>query len=610
MYLQNTWNVTMEKYHLCYIFILLVTFCDGTKQIYKQNDNTELHKCVTMILGRIELGNVTDVTVINVDVELVKALHSLLPRPVRVVSRTFYWPNGAVFNDVYVIQFEDIFIFEQGMDSVRRDPFWNPRAKFIIIIDNLEYYLQEVSGFLIHNHIYNVALVAYSDDRNVSIYSFGHQRDECDRPTIKGLELLTPCLKIHNIDIDRILTSDRKPELRGCRVQFVSHNYWPFVSFEGKSAIENYLLALFSQYEGITVELVNFGIIETPGERLSNFTYTGMLHEIETYHVEGAIGGYSLTFDRMSNLDFIDPYMVNRYKIVILRAELLSMWSAVLKQFGVQAAWTIFAIFCVLCVIVTFMGIYKKQVRDTSRDILIVWGYFLNNISQEKVKSRVAYRMLLLNILLYVFINSCAIQASLLSFTTHPIRGYQPNTVEEVISNCQFIISPTMDTHLQTNPVIDLSNVNTTCCNTTLDCLMKVMTNVDQSLFTITSDIYHESNIWKFADAYGDLKIHTLREPLGMLLKTMYLRRGSPLTAPFNKLLLRIRSAGLIDRFVSRLHYTERVKYKFNARGHRKPQTLHGLRGVFMVFIYGCCISVITFVIEYLLSIIFVVFYI
>ncbi|XP_063387793.1 uncharacterized protein LOC134673725 [Cydia fagiglandana] len=592
----------MGKYHRCCIFLLLVTFCDGTK-LYEQNDNTELHKCITMILRRIELGNASDITVINLDVELVQALHSLLPRPVRFVSRTFYWPNGTVFNDVYIIQCEDISVFTQGMDSVRRDPFWNPRAKFIIIIHNLEDYLQEVSEFLIHNHIYNVALIGYSGDQNVTIYSFGHQRDECDRP-------ITPCLKIQNKDIDRILTSDRKPDLRGCRVKFVTHNYWPFVSFEGKPAIDNYLLTLFRQYEGITVELENFGIIVTLGERLSNFTYTGMLHEIETYQVEGAIGGYSLTFGRMSNLDFIDPYMVNRFNIVIRRSELLSMWSAVLKQFGVQTAWTIFAIFCVLCVIVTFIGIFKKQVRDTSRDILIVWGYFLNNIRQEKIKSRVAYRMLVLNILLYVFIISCAIQASLLGFTTHPIRGYQPNTVEEVMSNYEFIMSPAMYTHLQRNPVIDLSNVNSTCCNTTLNCLMKVMTNADQNLFTITSNIYHASNIWKFADAYGDLKIHTLREPLGTILQTMYLRRGSPLTARFNRLLLRIRSAGLIDRFVSRLHYAERVKYKFNARGHRKPQTLHGLRGVFMVFIYGCCISVITFVIEYLSSIIFVVCYI
>ncbi|XP_063369875.1 uncharacterized protein LOC134658196 [Cydia amplana] len=526
----------MGKYHLCYIFLLLVTFCHA-KQIYEQNDNTELYKCVTTIIRRIELENVTDVTLVNVDAELVKALQSL-PRPARFVSRTFYWPDDTVFNDVYVIQCEDIFVFAQGLDLVRRDPFWNPRAKFIIIIDNLEGNLQEASDFLIHNHIYNVALVAYSEDRNVSIYSFGHQRDECDRPTIKMLELLTPFAEIHNIDINKIFTSDKKPELRGCHVKFVSHNYWPFVSFEGKFAIDNYLLAIFRLYEGITVELVNFGISENLGERLSNFTYTGMLHEIETYHVEGAIGGYSLTFGRMSNLDFIDPYMVNRYKIVIPRTKLLSMWSGVRKHFGVRASWTMIAIFCIICVLVIFMGMFKKQVRDTSRDILIVWGYFLNNVSQETVKSRVSYRILLLNILLYVFVISSAIQAALLSCTTHPIRGYQPNTVEEVLSDYQFIISPSMYTHLQINPIIDLSNVKTTC-NATLDCMMEVMMNADERLFTIVSDVYHRSNIWKFTGAYGELKIHTIREPLGTLLHTMYLRRGSPITAPLNRLLRR-----------------------------------------------------------------------
>ncbi|XP_063629231.1 uncharacterized protein LOC134800678 [Cydia splendana] len=560
-----------------------------------------------MIIRRTELGNVTDVTVINVDVELVKALYSLLPRPVRFVSRTFYWPNGAVFNDVYVIQFEDIFIFEQGMDSVRRDPFWSPRAKFIIIIEHLENYLQDVSDFLLRNHIYNVALVAYSGDRNVLVYTFGNQYDQCNRPVLNMLETRFRCSdsEVQDRDIDEIFRSKLKPKLLGCHVKFVSHNYWPFVSFEGRDAIENYLLRLIREYEGITVELVDFGKVEQFGSRLNNFTYTGMLHEIETYHVEGAIGGYYLTYDRMSNLDFIDPYIIDRHKIILPRAKLLNEWSGVLKQFGELALWAIFASFCIICVTVTLMGIFKKQVRDTSRDILIVWGYFFSNIGKQKAKSGIAYRMVLVNILIYVFIISYAAQASLLGATTHPIRDYQPKSPGEVVSNYQLLITPNLFNHLSRYSHFDLTNASTNC-NTTIDCMTKVM-NGDHRLFTIASDMHIRSYVWKFADKNGETKIHTIREPVGTLLKTMYLRRGSPLVGPLNKLLRRIYYSGLLQWFGNRLHFAERFKYKFRAR-RGKPQSLKGLRGVFMILVFGYCMSAISFLLEYLLYA-FMVFY-
>ncbi|XP_061718175.1 uncharacterized protein LOC133525803 [Cydia pomonella] len=589
----------MEKHHLHYVILFLIKFCHGSEPIYEENDVIELHKCVAMIIWRIKLGNITDVTLINADAQLAELLHSM-PRPPRFVSRSFYWPHNIECNDVYVIRCEDYFAFAQGLDLVRRDPFWNPRAKFIITIEYMEDYLQVISEFLLDNHIYNVALVAYSQDQNMLVYTFENQYDECDRPIIKLLKPRFRCSDIHNIDIDKIFTYEKKTILRGCRVKFVSHDYWPFVSFFENYAIENYLLKLIRDYEGITVELVDFGKSEYFGGRLDNYTYTGMLHEIETYHVEGAVGGYSLNNNRMSNLDFIEPYMVNHYEIVIARAKLLWKWPAVLKQFGIGALLAIFGIFCIVCLTVTLMGIFNKQARDTSRDILIVWGYFFSNISQtQKAKSGVVYRMVLLSILVYVFVISYATQASLLSATTHPIREDQPNSAEEVISNYQVTVSPGLYAYLLRSPVINLNNVNTTC-KRTVDCMMQVMVNYDQHLFTIVSDIYHKSYIWKFADENGESKIHTIREPIGTLLQTMYLRRGSSLTAPFNKLLRKVRSAGLLDRFTSRLHFSERLKYKFHARRGRQPHSLGELKGVFMILIYGYCISGISFILEYI----------
>ncbi|XP_061728383.1 uncharacterized protein LOC133533422 [Cydia pomonella] len=515
-----------------------------------------------MMIRRIELGNITDVTLINVDAQLAEALHSL-PRQARFVSRTVYWPNNTLYNDVYVIRCEDYFAFAQGLDLVKRDPFWNPRAKFIITIEYMKDYLQDISDYLLLNHIYNVALVAFSQDQNLLVYSFENRYDECNRPVIKLLKPRSRCSEIHNTNIGKIFTHEKKTVLRGCRVQFVSHDYWPFISLCGKDAIENYLLQLIRDY-GITVELIDYGNVENFGERLDNFTFTGMLHEIETYHVEGALGGYSLTHNQMSNLDFIEPYMVNHYEIVIARAKLLPKWPGVLKQFGIGALWAIFVIFCVSCVTVTLMGIFKRHVRDTSRDILIVWGYFMSNISQtQKAKSGLPYRIVLLNILMYVFMISYVIQASLLSATTHPIRGYQPNDAEEVVSKYQVVVSPAFHADLLRNPVINLKNVNTTC-NRTVNCIMQVMVNSDQRLYTLASDIYHKSYTGKFADENGESKIHTIRDPIGTLLQTMYLRRGSSLAAPFNKLLGRVRSAGLIDWFTSRLHYSERLKHKFH----------------------------------------------
>ncbi|XP_063539389.1 uncharacterized protein LOC134748527 [Cydia strobilella] len=588
----------MGKYRLSYVFLCLVQFCFSAVQIHEANEDTEINKCITTIIQQNEILNTTaDVTLINVNQSLSKELYSLLEHPVRFISRSFYWPNDTLFNYIYVIQCKDYFMFAQGLDLVRRDPFWNPRAKFLIVVEYIEDFLQEISDFLVYNHIYDVALVAYDENQSVVVYTFGLEHDECDRPVFKILQVLSRCSEIHNVD--KIYAGARKISLPGCHVKFVSHNYWPFVSFNGEQTIEQYVLELIYQYENISVELINFGNVESFGSRLDNFTYTGMLHEIETYKVEGAMGGYVLTLNRMLNLDFINPFLVDQQKVVIARANLLSKWYGVLKQLGVLTVWSIFATFGLACATVIFMKMFQKRVRDTSRDFLIVWGYFLGNISQkQKSKSGIPYRLVLLSILIYVFVLTCAIQASLLSATTQPIRDDQPNLMEEVFSNYQLIVSPTQYGYLMSSTGLNVTNALTTC-KLTLECMMTVMNNPDKRLFTVASDIYHRSYVWRFSDENGELKIHKIKESFVTLLQTMYIRRGSSLAKPFNRLLLRAMSGGLIDKFVDLLHFSARLKYKF----HRKkngPQTLKGLRVVFMVLISGYSISFISFILEYL----------
>lgn len=595
--LSVNWFEKMEKYLVCFMFLL--PFCDGELQRLVFSEKNEIDECVENIMKKSELSNSTEITLINVNDSLARILHTSLVHPARFISRTFFWPNDTVFNDVYVIYFTDYFHFVSGLDLVKRDPFWNPRAKFVIIIMDIDEALPDVSVSLIYNHIYDAAVITMDSDNNGVIYTFGIKHDECDKPVNKTLQFLARCSDVQNIQ-NNIYVHIRKTSLRGCHVKFISHNYWPFISFNRNDAIEKYLLRLIQQFENITVELINYGQTEKFGSFLSNFTYTGMLHEIEMYHVEGAVGGYILTWNRMQNLDFLYPYMVDHYKIVIARAKQLGKWAAVLKQLDVVTIWTIFITFCICCVVVALMDIFKSRLKDRSRVVLIVWGYFLNNITYKKnTESGIPHRLILLNILLYVFILSCATQASVLSATTRPFRDYQVHTVDEVTANYQLILSPNLHAYLNSNPVVNVTNARK-ICKVTLDCMVKVMNNDDKLLYTISSNIYHESYIWKFANEHGDLRIYTIQESVGTLLQTMYIRRGSSLAEPFNRLLLRARSGGLIDKFFERLRFQERLKYRFYQRPGKMPQSLKGLYGVFTVLLSGYIISVPVFFFEYL----------
>ncbi|XP_063387679.1 uncharacterized protein LOC134673611 [Cydia fagiglandana] len=408
----------MGKYRLSCVFLCLVQNCFSVVQIHEANEDTEIHKCITTIIQQIEILNTTDVTLVNVNQSLTKELHSLSEHPARFISRSFYWPNDTLFNYIYVIQCKDYFMFAQGLDLVKRDPFWNPRAKFIIVVEYIEDFLQEVSDFLVYNHIYDVALIAYDENESFVVYTFGLEHDECDRPVFKILQVLSRCSEIHNVD--KIYVGARKTRLRGCRVKFVSHNFWPFVSFNGEPTIEQYILELIYQYENISVELINYGNVENFGLRLDNFTFTGMLHEIETYKVEGAMGGYVLTLNRMLNLDFINPFMVDQQKVVIARAHLLNKWYGVLKQLGVLTVCSIFATFGLVSATVIYMKIFQNRVRDMSRDCLIVWGYFLGNISQNvKSKSGVTYRLVLLSVLMYIRVHFDVCNSSFIAKRYH-----------------------------------------------------------------------------------------------------------------------------------------------------------------------------------------------
>ncbi|CAG9789389.1 unnamed protein product [Diatraea saccharalis] len=131
----------------------------------------------------------------------------------------------------------------------------------------------------------------------------------------------------------------------------VTHHFWPFVNFnnsQNKSypvhkilktdmllyGVNDLIMQLWCEHAGVTVEMLRYEKDQMYGRVLRNYTYTGMLSWIEEKKLDGATGGYTITFSRAKALDYTFPFLMDQELAVVARARMLSSWESVFVQFN------------------------------------------------------------------------------------------------------------------------------------------------------------------------------------------------------------------------------------------------------------------------------------
>lgn len=569
-----------------YIAIIIAGGSCNSFLNYEDEDNTtELIKCVTDLANHIKTySTYNHIGLMNVNEVIAKALHNI--QGLLFISRTSSWYNDYLSTPVYIIVSQDYDDLHKNINVLIRDVYWNPRAKYIIVVEKLSERLQSVADLLVRNNIFNVTVIGKVKDVYYDIHSFNLKLDSCNRP--HTLQFISKCSK-YNVKT-RVYRVPRQLKARGCHVKIIAQEFVPYVSFDPNfMGIELSLIVAITKYEGI-----NFEVIKLSGKgqhgKYVNDSYTGILHRVETYEVEGAIGAYYMSTNRIRLLDFSYPYAVDHTIIVVARSRYLSIWNAVRVLLATEDKIGLLLLFAAFSAAAIMMSIFPKIGTDISRNILIVFGYLCSNVSITRINARIPQRIIVIDMLLYAICITSILQACLLTQETSPLRDYQVKLKEEVIKDYQQIEADQFG--------YDSSETGQkSVCHSIMDCIIQIKQRKDERLYTVTSNAIYDYFDWKLnANKGNDEDLYKLKESVGTLLQTMYFRRGSTLLPIVTKRIERLISSGILRRMFIKFRVPKNMRKRYNDIWF--PIKLEYIYDIFYILVAGGCLSVITFICE------------
>ncbi|XP_052755761.1 uncharacterized protein LOC128201798 [Galleria mellonella] len=530
-----------------------------------------------------------DITLANSNDAIGKTLNDL--QKYRVVIRSFLWENQPYSNQIYLIRSKNYYELYNGIDKLKQDTYWNPRAKFIIIINNMIGFMNETSRLLVLNNIFNVIVVTKTKEvNNFSLYGFLPVKDNCNRPKVRTLQLVSNCTKLGEINNFLFRISVFPSD---CKVKLFTREYEPFNYAPGKgiSGIDEYILKLWEQRHNMTIELRNTGRSSRIENFIKNFSDANAFLSENHNHAVGMFGGFSYNMERRAVLDFSYPYMVDHDIIIIARTPDLGKWEAIIHRFSSIIGVLLICLFVIFCIMSSLLLVFVKKGKDIVRDVLIVYGYFLTNISVKKLNTRFVARIVILSLLLFVFLMVNIIQAFLLSASTRPIRRQQVNDIEQVYKTFKPIILKSWKWKFE-----DQTN-DMDFCDVVSECMEKLI-NSNKLMFTSISDTYYNLISWEMIDNFGRFHLYRVREPARYVYRVMYFTRGSTVLSSLNRHIHKMTDNGLISHHIQTMEFQARLKSKIKYYDGYDSTDMSEIKEPFIVLLLGYFISILVFVYE------------
>lgn len=551
-----------------------------TQELSLDND---VSFCVRNIIEDIVSNDAfkVDVILLNADETLNISKLQVMSKT-RFVVRTFVWNRHKINNRIYVTSAADFETFQNGMKYTVREPYFNARANFVIVLNNFtENYYKKMVSFLMAHNIYNVSILA-RDDNDHGIYSFQSPMQPCHRRL--KLVKISHC---SSYERGHYIFPKMK-DIRGCKFQLLTYNVFPFINLDepNEEGVEQRVFLHFEKYSGVKIDLIPYSRTDKLGRLVGNFTYTDILIKVLNNEAEGAVGSYFISSIWIEKYSYRYPLTTGHTMIVLPRADYEYTW----HSFFIVNTWAVilvFSLFICFSIAAVSLSLFPSYRTDIIRDILIVFGYFLNKVTVRKFKSGTTETIIATSFLLTIFIIPYTLQAYMWSVQTHPVRGVEVKDYADVRG--QLIATSEWGTVL---------TKNVKECESLLKCLKQVRDKKDKSYYTIATNEGFETCKWMIADEQCNLQVYKLKKPVIELMRTVYLRPGSLLLAPYNDFFFRVMSAGLIHQHYKELSYKELLKCKPQSLPSMVPLNLDDFSFAFILLLVGYSVSVAAFAYE------------
>lgn len=601
-------NMTLRTMILfCLIFNLSAVkfaFCDENVMDlhnFYSNRNYSTVKCIHNILTKyFPCGTLTTfINHANVD-QLIKTTneaeicHS-------IIVRSFDDQNWYIWTNVYVITVEDLFGLWSGLLDISRDVFWNPRAKFIIQMNNIvggNEGIQTLFKTLLKYRMYDVVLLENGEDDAVIYTYHPFENHSCGKYFDKVITLGS-CESAGNIT--NYFPNKIPHEMTNCTFKVVatddipnfiskSSNYTVYGKFV--SGLEQYVLDTIAEREGFFLDYETFGDNVPNGIVLSNRTATGLLYFISNGKADIAAGGYVLMKNRVELFDYLWGFNYAAYYLYT-PAHHSHIWHRVYGEFG-TITWLL--IFAAIFYVIVVGELLKKRLRDKTFSVLYLWGYFFGNAGRGLSRNK-KFRMIIMLWAIFTFCITSFYNTALFSIITIHVHEKTHSISVEDLKTLPYAPCISDNTRMffqyAYNQSLPEGQAILNCTST--DSALQYVSNT-KNHYAIEMEGSYELKEYEYLDKVCKPELDSWLFS-GSNMIVMYLVRGFPFADKFQEYAHRLYEAGLI------MNHLKTINLRSYTVIHRHPKAftatkLLDLRIHFGTLLVGYILSFLCFLLE------------
>lgn len=520
------------------------------------------------------------------------------------LSRSFEVMEWWTWTDVYIFFTKNYHEIYVSLTVLSKDIFWNPRAHFFVIVNDLHKseYLN-VFNMLLNLNILNILLITKSNGKFNALTFHPFDEGICARSIYK-IEEINDCTNIHSIKMNY---THLEHSLQNCTMNVVAIEDVPNVTLKPKKGdtffstnevgIEQYILDNIAQQENLTMKYIYFDLNQEHGVVLPNLTMTGVLGYLHNNSADIAIGGYTLLENRVRLLEFFSGY--SKSSLCIFAPTLgEEKWKRVYQGFDI-GTWFLIGLSFIFATIV-IMITRRIFLGDEDRKIIIlkIWGYLYGQTDVGLIKSKKTQKIVMFWIWFTFFITSFY-NSALCSLLT---RNIEVNLEIDTTSLFDLPLEPCIAKPIRFlykflfNETLP-KNTNSGC-KSHYEALDTVANNTNYYCLEMDYTYYMREPYYK--DVNGKSKLNILHITNDLMF-AMYTARGFPLHDKFQRYTTYHAESGLLKRQQSLIYH----QYVTPSKHHKKIFTtfrLSDFRIHFALLIIGYIISFICFTVELTLN--------
>ncbi|XP_075974126.1 uncharacterized protein LOC142975270 [Anticarsia gemmatalis] len=565
--------------------------------IHRPGRSDELVDCITEMVTKFfspqkvltYVGNKQD------DDEFLEEIHET--NSVAMMSRRSS-RKLPVQHEGYLISSRNYTAFSSRFPNLAKESTWNPEARFLVVIDSLEYdQLEHVFDALLKKHVINVIVVNGTGDGDLYTYNpFDNYGCGKYYNEIISHGMCSEALK-NEVDLypDKYITG-----VRNCTFNVLIPNSPPYTMFPKNKTdtssplaygMETYFLQLIGEMDGFKIKL---SFDESGRDRFPTVTEDmvagGALQAIQNNEADILLGGRLLVPSRAVAFDYIYdllPY-VDEIRFIVRRAADVPLWKNVYLEFDS----TVWMLLLLSLVLYSMIMIILLRVEDKSNVVLKLLDNLL--LHSNSIQGHATVKIIFIIWVWFAYLINSFYQSGLFSLTTNPAMETQISSEADIISrNLKPCFSEMMGNYYMEATQSNLTYHAIPGCNASFESLRTVKDSNDY--YTIFIYGLYLYNKWDLTDEYGNPQVYSIKKPFSKVIYSMYLYHGFPLVHELRLSALRVREMGLVDKASSDMVYKKFIKHQF----HNKA---YGSRFVipWCVYIFGCLLATITLVLELL----------